>query len=375
MYGPDDLPTGLACGARCPSCLAPLIAKNRQFSRRLRTTHFSHAHGTGCAAGAETAVHRMAKQVLLESGSLELPEWGEERILWADDGSRHVVRHQAPAECRTYTCAQAEVPYDGFRPDIVLTGEFGATRELLVEIRVAHAVDEIKKGRLKAQSRFAIEITLESLSLDANHFRDAVLRDAPREWLSHPAHEAALAAEQAAIARTITHLNVRHSRDLALAEGGETKVIAALDAETRTRVRDLLARRAAEEKMLAEVRERSRVKLEEVGWVLRADHATRGSKIAEQHRHLAQSHTQAKQCQECCWLSPPTDATCQECGGTNFQDWPLTARRLQEMPQRLKCHPGFTGIRKNAVRARATSASAALAQHSSSADAQMRLPF
>jgi hypothetical protein len=50
MYGPMELPTGLACDAFCPSCHAPLIAKNRHFSSLRRTAHFSHAHGLGRAA-------------------------------------------------------------------------------------------------------------------------------------------------------------------------------------------------------------------------------------------------------------------------------------------------------------------------------------
>ena len=167
MYGPKELPTGLACGAFCPSCQAPLIAKNRHFSSRRRTAHFSHAHGFGCAAGAETAVHRMAKQILLESGSLYLPEWSAEETHWADEGSRHVTSHEVPGQHRVYNRAQAEVPFDGFRPDVVLAGDFGDTQELLVEIFVAHAVSDEKKALLKTQGRFAIEIYLPQVSIPA----------------------------------------------------------------------------------------------------------------------------------------------------------------------------------------------------------------
>jgi hypothetical protein len=358
-----------------------LIAKNRQFSQRRRTLHFSHALGQGCAAGAETAAHRMAKQILLDANSLTLPEWGKEETLYAEDGTGHAVRHRAPPACLPYESARAEVSLEGLRPDVLLAGDFGDTHELLVEIFVAHAVSDEKKALIRAQHRFAVEICLprESLSLGLDAFREAVLTEAPREWLCHPQHEAAFATTRAAILTTIARINVRYRQDLAYAEEGNAATIAALDTETRVRVRALLARLAEEEQLLKEAREANRVKLNTAGWELRPDHATRGAKLAERHRHLALSYQQALQCQECCWLNPPGSTSCEECQATRFLEWPLTANCYRQLPYRLNCHPAFRGRR---IRAAAAPVTRVVLGRSTShpnrvitADDQLRLPF
>src|SRR5690349_237693 len=68
MVSPGDVESGLACGCICPGCEAPLIAKKGDKV----VWHFAH-EGAACDNGAETAIHRMAKQILAEERTVALP--------------------------------------------------------------------------------------------------------------------------------------------------------------------------------------------------------------------------------------------------------------------------------------------------------------
>jgi hypothetical protein len=59
MRGIDEVEQGLACNCECPECGSPLIARKGA----VRVHHFAH-QGESCTTGAETALHRMAKEIV-----------------------------------------------------------------------------------------------------------------------------------------------------------------------------------------------------------------------------------------------------------------------------------------------------------------------
>jgi len=64
--------SGLACGCVCPSCHKKLQAKKGTKMAH----HFSHDPSQdheGCRSAFETAVHKMAKQILSEEGVFVVP--------------------------------------------------------------------------------------------------------------------------------------------------------------------------------------------------------------------------------------------------------------------------------------------------------------
>ena len=69
LYRPDDVSSGKACGCICPACEATLIANQG----KLKRAYFSHFRTETCAGGYETAVHLMAKQVILDERRLRTP--------------------------------------------------------------------------------------------------------------------------------------------------------------------------------------------------------------------------------------------------------------------------------------------------------------
>lgn len=174
-----DVPLGLECGCTCPECGEKLIARNRDFEGRQRVRHFQHASTSSCPGGVETAVHRMAKDVLESAEEFLLPRWASGDVV-IEPGTLSVVG------------ARLEVPLlDGAtRPDVLLHGlaaevEFDA---LCVEVRVHHAVDDAKRHLLARHGMDVIEINLSNLDdetlADPVAFRREVLENPHnRTWL------------------------------------------------------------------------------------------------------------------------------------------------------------------------------------------------
>ena len=186
----SDVPSGLKCGCVCPECHQPLVARNRPSPDRQRAFHFQHASISTCVGGRESAIHRMAKEIIASATTLLLPEWRSGEIA-------------IPALALALQGKPAiEVPLlEGrLRPDALVNGGCAGTTlaSLLVEIRVCHAVDWAKRALTK-ESRFSmIEIDLSDVTdeqlLDSEAFHLLVLEETGnRKWI-HLADAAFLAA-------------------------------------------------------------------------------------------------------------------------------------------------------------------------------------
>lgn len=177
---------GLACGCICPNCGVTLQARKGRKNRH----HFSHhvagsAAGT-CEGGGESALHAAARQIIASWRQIELP------ALVVSEGGI-----QASVPGRTLDVVRSELPdelsgstYRGtgaVRPDIVL---YGQSEQVWCEVRVTHAVDELKQRRLRAYGVSTLEFdlsgmyrlggwTLASLELALN------ADDAIRRWVFH----------------------------------------------------------------------------------------------------------------------------------------------------------------------------------------------
>lgn len=149
-----------------------------------RTPHFAHHHRDTCGGGPETALHKLAKQVIKERLLLFVPKriasYGNvERIL---RGREKIELESATLEFRD---PQQIVP------DLYVTLE---GRKLFVEIAVTHPCDDEKIRRIRQHGIAAIEIDLSRVPMDAapEVVADAVIRSAPRKWLFNEAIEDAV---------------------------------------------------------------------------------------------------------------------------------------------------------------------------------------
>lgn len=219
MWRPDQVERGLACGCACPACGGALEARN---SGAIRRPYFAHHVGSACRAGFETAVHLMAKQVLVEAGRVLLPAWaggpGMPAQLTLKDawGITHFgARIEREARMARLSSAVAERAIGGIRPDVLARDEAG---DLLIEVRVRHAVDRAKLEYVRARRYRMIEIDLSKVTApeaaDADAFSGLVLDGADnRLWLSLPdaedewrAAKAELEAQVAALKREVETL-------------------------------------------------------------------------------------------------------------------------------------------------------------------------
>jgi len=177
-----DVPNGKSCGCFCAACGDALIAANNGLKR---VAHFRHNSGAECAGGYETAIHRAAKEVLLSCRSVTLPDYSEEVSVEASN--HHKIRDIVGFESVTVTAdhAESEVTVEDFRPDVMFV--IGG-RKLFIEIRVTHAVDEVKEAKIRRHGTSTIEIHLNGLEpaqlIDRAAFEQAVCSDlSNREWV------------------------------------------------------------------------------------------------------------------------------------------------------------------------------------------------
>lgn len=65
----DKVPKGLACNCICAKCGYDMIAVKGQKNEK----HFRHHVESDCSGGPETAIHKMAKQIIAENTNIYIP--------------------------------------------------------------------------------------------------------------------------------------------------------------------------------------------------------------------------------------------------------------------------------------------------------------
>lgn len=199
----SDTDRGLACFCTCPACGVDLQARLGQGKRR---PHFSH-HNEACniATAQETALHLLAKEILLENNHIWLPAY----VLSAkeeDCVNDNLFDYRAINEqLRDY---EYSPPYDfqfdnvilekrvsDIIPDILIwRGDNG--RKLIIEIAVTHFVDEVKKKKIEDHGISALEIDLSQLynqELDRNILKEIIINSLDsKKWVHNIHYEKAL---------------------------------------------------------------------------------------------------------------------------------------------------------------------------------------
>jgi hypothetical protein len=175
----STVPRGLACGCICPQCAAPLQARQGDVLRH----HFAHAADARCSGALETALHKLAKQIIVETGRVWVPELAAGYpTQWTGEEFR--VQLRVCKQGWIVGSATAEVTMGDIRPDVVVQA---ASMPLAVEIFVAHEVDGEKRAKIRSADLSTIEIDLSGYprSFDPEELRYFVLREAPRFWIHH----------------------------------------------------------------------------------------------------------------------------------------------------------------------------------------------
>lgn len=182
----SEVEQGLACDCVCPACHTPLQARKGKKT----VHHFAHNPKTrpeDCHYAYETALHMMAKQILVEHALLILPELRLEESMknpggWEMQAQAYVAKKMA----FTYDTVELEKQLGPYQPDVIVTD---GKQQILIEIAVTHFVDPEKKQAIRKDKHMAVEIDLSKLDRfpDKQDLIDAVITTTSnKRWLSHP---------------------------------------------------------------------------------------------------------------------------------------------------------------------------------------------
>lgn len=174
----SEVPPGLACRCICPGCGVDLVARKGDSKEH----HFAHRSSAQCAHALESALHKLAKEVLHERREILLPEVSATRE------GRTLVTH--PADVHRFDDAVLEQHLDAIVPDVIVRK--GAHR-LLVEMFVTHRCGPEKIELIRRMGLSCVEIDLRQISRRATRMEveRALLADAGRYWLNNPKLEQA----------------------------------------------------------------------------------------------------------------------------------------------------------------------------------------
>lgn len=164
----DDAQRGLACGLWCPECNQRLVARKGDIKQH----HFAHESEFSCEGAVETALHKLAKQVISDAKGLQLPP-----VSIATDGGRKIL---SPSRWIEFDRVEMEVWMDGMRPDII---GYRQGRPLAIEVLVTHACGPEKIALFESRGVACVEIDVSGLRHGTRDLPEAILRSSPRLWL------------------------------------------------------------------------------------------------------------------------------------------------------------------------------------------------
>lgn len=179
MVHVNEVPNGISCRCHCPSCSAPLVAKN---NGETMAPHFAHASGTVCSGAHESELHLLAKRVISEDKAVMLPRYGNVyqgglvRFDTVEVEERNDISSLQPDLC-----------------GVVHNKTTGKDSRLWIEIMVTHAIGPEKRALIRKNEIACIEINLSqfmSRQVTREELRDFILQEqSGREWTNNPVLE------------------------------------------------------------------------------------------------------------------------------------------------------------------------------------------
>lgn len=193
----EDVASGLDCNCYCAYCGSPFVAVRGT----RRQWHFRHHKANDCGRSFETAVHFMAKQVLVAEKRMMLPylKVRPSRDLWQVGTFVSQEELVVKRQLTYFDRVEDEVRMDSRIPDIVA---FKGDRKLLVEIVVTHDLTEDKIAWIRENDLATVRVNFSWMDYDVNLAAlKKCLRDGravnctPRfnivTWVHHPSLAAA----------------------------------------------------------------------------------------------------------------------------------------------------------------------------------------
>ena len=166
MVLPNQVARGQACECTCIACNTGLIARQGP----IRIWHFAHGSDTNCEHAAEAAIHRMAKQLVVDRGEIYVPArqinraiYGKQRV-WEETLTVLVQSaglHPIAEPVSERSIGLHGVVGESYRPDVL--GELDGL-PIAIEIHNTHAVDDDKLAWLKEHRYSLLEIDVADIA-------------------------------------------------------------------------------------------------------------------------------------------------------------------------------------------------------------------
>ena len=167
LFHISEVENGKKCGCKCPACGECLIARNKGTKTRkngeLRLKSFAHFDPKKiCAYSTETALHFLAKQILLKQIRIKLPAVYSfiHHGIKLQDGKFIACGEfieVKKADYYNYQSVELEKYLHNIKPDVILSFE---NQKLYIEIKVTHGIDAIKFEKIKQLNISIIQIDL-----------------------------------------------------------------------------------------------------------------------------------------------------------------------------------------------------------------------
>jgi hypothetical protein len=169
----SEVPSGLSCDCCCPGCKSQLVA--RKGAEKVH--HFAHHGAIPCHHARESALHKLAKEVLNDRRELLVPAVGA----WI--GHDALITHEE--RVHRFDDAVLEHHLDTIVPDVIVRK---GKHPLLVEMFVTHRCDLEKVKRVEALGIACVEVDLRSLQRNATREQvaQALTASADRWWVFNP---------------------------------------------------------------------------------------------------------------------------------------------------------------------------------------------
>ena len=171
-----DVRSGLKCNCYCanPDCGSKMIARKGN----IRAHHFAHYEKGDCGISYESALHKLAKEIIQEKKQIRLKPF-------TCKVDKYGIQELIPENDFIAQEVMVENSCGKYKVDLLLKS---CTQELIVEIFVSHKTEDDKINYFKKNNLSAIEIDLSGLiekQYEREKIKDIVLNDISKQtWLS-----------------------------------------------------------------------------------------------------------------------------------------------------------------------------------------------
>ncbi|WP_255153948.1 competence protein CoiA family protein [Ferruginibacter sp. HRS2-29] len=167
----DEVENGKVCGCVCAQCGAALIAKN---NGKVKQHHFAHESDSDCKGAIESALHLLAKDILLANKKIFIPHY---KHFFSEFQREPIIVPYAKCLSFDKVTLEERIKIDD---DIIIADAVCEIKEkkIIVEFAKSHFIDDRKKEKLRRLGIACIEIPISLGTQDREKFTTELLSNA-----------------------------------------------------------------------------------------------------------------------------------------------------------------------------------------------------